>query len=86
MFAANCSASSGGWTSGGGNQFTDEHNPWFLGEKPIEYCIDYQEGFPISRSDVKKYIREGFDEWITTLKKYGVHERGIRFKNNIIRY
>jgi hypothetical protein len=75
----------GGWTSGGGDQFTDHHNPWFLGDRPIEYCIEYAEGFPISRSDVQKYITEGLAEWKKTLKSYKVDTYKIEFEDQKFR-
>ena len=68
----------GGWTSGGGkNIYSDFDNPWFLGDNPIEYCIQQSSDFPLSTQVVRELITESFEEWKAIFIKYGLYKSNL---------
>src|SRR5688572_27667822 len=59
----------GDMTSSGGELLTVEKNPWFIGSKPVHYCIIKGEDFSASLNSSKQVIKEAIDDWTRTLSK-----------------
>jgi len=61
----------GGWTSAGGGEFiVDRHNPWFLGDGPVSWCISHggKDNFSLSKEDSKIEIERGIESLLSQLK------------------
>lgn len=65
-------------SSGGGGRLTDEQNPWFLGDLPIEYCINKDPAFPIERDQVAEEIKQAFHEWKQIFLRYRLYKKSLR--------
>jgi hypothetical protein len=66
-------AFAGGMTSSGGELPTDEGNPWFIGEKPVSYCIVNGFGsgqFSVSDDLVTKWISDVLSDWSETIRQF----------------
>lgn len=57
-------------TSSGGEFITTEHNPWFVGEKPVSYCIKSSSNFSVGESTLKKVVKDSIEDWVGTLKAF----------------
>ncbi|MBY0370230.1 hypothetical protein K2X33_06055 [bacterium] len=60
-------------TGGGG----DAHNPWNLGDTPVDYCVEIEEGTPYDAKDLHRITEESFQDWKTFFTTYGFHKMYI---------
>jgi hypothetical protein len=58
----------GGMTSGGGGYKTTASNPWFVGEKPVSYCVSISREFSASPGFAELQLRRALDDWIRTIR------------------
>ncbi len=70
----------GNGTSGGGNIYGDQLNPWFLQNTPtVSYCVEIDPDFSdLPRSRVLEVVGESIEFWKKTFREY----RGINFSQD----
>ena len=61
-----------GISTNGGNLTSDQNNVWYLGDKPVRYCIENHPRFPLNLKESQALVRESIDDWIQFFKKYGL--------------
>jgi len=54
----------------------DYGSAWFLGDKPIKYCIEVSETFGVSVAQIRQDIEESFETWRTYIIKKDVKSLG----------
>jgi hypothetical protein len=60
-------------TGGNGNETYFAHaNPWFVGDEPIQYCVDTDSDLLIYREEFAASIRKSIATWTGFLKLYGI--------------
>ena len=58
----------GGTSSGGSEYMTIESNPWFIGARPVSYCVQIDHsGFSADEAAVDRALGEVFAKWSATL-------------------
>lgn len=68
LFLAAGPAFSSGFSTNGGTPSADQGNVWFLGEEPVEYCVESLRSE--NRSAAAAMVREAIDDWIAFFHKY----------------
>lgn len=59
-----------GWAGNGGEISRDQNNVWFLGDKPVEYCIESHRNFGFTENELKSLIEESLAEWQLFFHRY----------------
>lgn len=69
---ASSASFAGNGSSGGGNIFGDQLNPWFLqNTKTVTYCIEVDQSFAsIDRSQISNVVERSIDYWKRTFTNY----------------
>jgi len=67
----NCYA---GISTNGGNITTDQDNVWYLGDKPINYCIERSPAFSLNTNESRELVRESINDWLRFFQKYGLDQ------------
>jgi hypothetical protein len=63
-----------GHSSNGGALSIDNDNVWFLGDQPVEYCVEIDPAFKVSHVAVRKMVRESISDWKRFFNFYGLDE------------
>ncbi|MBY0370229.1 hypothetical protein K2X33_06050 [bacterium] len=67
-------------TGGGG----DAHNPWNLGDAPVDYCVEIEEGTPYDSKDLHRIADESFKDWKKFFIKYGFDKKTLGDNNGLL--
>ena len=59
-----------GISTNGSTVIKDQHNVWFLGDAPVEYCVEVADDFSADREAAKLIVREALDDWRRFFAKY----------------
>ena len=71
--------SDGGWSSSGGGEFIyDRHNPWFMGNEPVKWCINHggNSNFSLAETDAKssiEYVLQVFSEQLSYVQDTNIN-------------
>ncbi|RYZ54221.1 MAG: hypothetical protein EOP07_16365 [Proteobacteria bacterium] len=62
----------------GGEHITNEHNPWFIGRKPILYCVSQDStSFSLNSSAARESIAAAFVVWKSLLPNVGIPRESL---------
>ncbi len=61
----------GGMTSSGGELVVSEDNPWFVGGRPVSYCIVRGEAFSLPESVARVQVVAALQDWVFALAQLG---------------
>jgi hypothetical protein len=78
----------GGWIGSGGDTQHEVDNIWFMGRKPVRYCIKISDTNEFSRSEIQRLVKESLSEWQAFFRKYRISSRPLavdveKFKINL---
>ena len=59
-------------STNGGVLRADNNNVWFLGDEPVEFCIEGSPAFPYNRRQVTELVYKSIQEWREFFHKYGL--------------
>jgi hypothetical protein len=63
---------SGGWSGNGGDFGEVNDNIWFIGKKPIKYCIQSSEDYFSNRSELENLLETSLSKWHSFFLKYNL--------------
>lgn len=84
-FSSSVFAGNGWSSSGGGEYIIDKNNPWFMGNMPVKYCIDYggSETFSLSLDEAKKEIDIAIVQLTSQLKSINNNTSKVYYEDPI---
>ena len=62
----------GGWSGNGGGEHQDGENIWFLGEKPVSWCLTVADDYPLEEERVYEIVNDSINRWKIFFRKYGL--------------
>lgn len=69
---------SSGWSGAGGDsQHQMSDNIWFLGEKPVTYCVKRSKDYPFTKAQVEKMVSSSIRDWTNFFKKYELDQNTV---------
>lgn len=81
---ASSAAGASGFSTNGGAPTADQTNVWFLGDAPVEYCVETGELY--DQRMARALVREAIDDWGQFFHKYSLDQMaftGVGGKSNL---
>jgi len=81
-FSSSLFAGNGWSSSGGGEYIIDKNNPWFMGDEPVKWCINYggEENFSLSLASSKIEIEKAIEDLSAQIESVNSHQGYVAFR------
>jgi len=71
------SAFASGWSSNGGGFDDESNNIWFLGEKPVHYCVQVGSDYPLGSALAASMVQESIADWVAFFRARGFDTKSL---------
>src|SRR5262249_40129248 len=76
LFAVLSAPAFAGWSSNGGGFDDESNNIWFLGEKPVHYCVQVSPDYSLNATQAASMVQQSIADWVAFF-----HARGFDSKS-----